>query len=109
MIHPLIDIVVFAPLLGALIAGFFGKVIGRTATHRIAIGLMICSFIAALVIAKFVFVNGITGNSILYHWVLSDSYAFNVGFLVDPLSTVMLVVVTFVSLIVHILHRWVYA
>ncbi len=52
MIYTLILIIVFAPLLGALIAGFFGKVIGRTATHRAAITLVFLAFIGALIIAK---------------------------------------------------------
>lgn len=102
MINPLIFVVVFAPLLGSIIAGFLGKVIGRTATHRTAISLMICSFVAALIIAKQVFIGGQLSNGILYHWVLDGQYAFNVGFLIDQLSAVMLVVVTFVSLVVHI-------
>ena len=102
MNHPLVLVVVFAPLLGAIIAGFLGKAIGRSATHRIAIGLMICSFAAALGIAKQVLIDGKTYNDLLYHWVLSGHYAFDVGFLVDQLSAVMLVIVTFVSLVVHI-------
>ncbi len=102
MNHPLVLVVVFAPLLGAIIAGFLGKVVGRSATHRIAIGLMICSFAAALGIAKQVLIDGKTYNDLLYHWVLSGHYAFDVGFLVDQLSAVMLVIVTFVSLVVHI-------
>ncbi len=102
MIYPLLLIVVFAPLLGSIIAGFFGKVIGRTATHRTTIGLMICSFAAALVLAKHVLVDGQTYNGILYNWVINPHYGFNVGFLVDQLSAVMMLVVTFVSLVVHI-------
>ena len=100
--HPLILVTVFAPLLGALIAGFFGKVIGRTATHRTLITLMICSFICAVWIAKLVFVDHQTYTGVLYSWAMDAHYAFNVGFLVDPLTALMLVVVTFVSLVVHI-------
>lgn len=100
--HSLILVTVFAPLLGALIAGFLGKVIGRTATHRTLITLMILSFVSALWIAKLVFVDQQTYNGVLYNWAMDGHYAFNVGFLVDPLTALMLVVVTFVSLIVHI-------
>ncbi len=53
------------------------------ATHRAAIGLMICSFVAALVVAKQVLIDGQTYNGVLYHWVLDGNYAFNVGFLID--------------------------
>jgi len=102
VIHALIFIVVFAPLLGSITAGFFGKLIGRVATHRVAIILMIASFISALIIAKQVLINGQNYNGVLYHWFKDAHYAFDVGFLIDPLSALMLVVVTFVSLVVHI-------
>jgi len=102
VIKSLILIVVFAPLLGSLIAGFLGKLIGRTATHRIAVALMIISFAAALAIAEQVLIEHQTYNGVLYNWVLDSHYGFNIGFLIDPLSAVMLVVVTFISLIVHI-------
>lgn len=102
MIEFLILIVVFAPLLGSIVAGFFGKLIGRTATHRTAISLMVISFLTALWIGKLVLIDGQSYTGVLYHWVADSHYSFNVGFLVDQLSTLMLLVVTFVSLIVHV-------
>jgi NADH-quinone oxidoreductase subunit L len=102
VIYPFLLITVFAPLLGSLIAGFFGKVIGRANTHRITILLMIVSFACAIVVAKQVLSDGQKLNQILYHWVLDGSLGFNVGFLVDQLTAVMLLVVTFISLLVHI-------
>ena len=98
----LISILVFAPLLGSIIAGFFGKLIGRTATHRVAVALMVISFIAALIVAKSVFIDGKIVNQLLYHWFADSHYSFNIGFLVDQLTAVMLIVVTFISLLVHI-------
>jgi NADH-quinone oxidoreductase subunit L len=98
----LLYIIIFAPLLGSLIAGFLGKVIGKRATHCTAIGLMICSFVAAIILAKIVLIDGQTYNGLLYHWVIDSRYAFNVGFLIDSLTSVMILVVTFVSLLVHV-------
>jgi NADH-quinone oxidoreductase subunit L len=98
----MIYLTVFAPLLGAVTAGFFGRLIGRTNTHRVTIGLMIISFLSAVLVAKQALVNGQTYNDFLYHWALTGSYAFDVGFLIDPLSALMMVIVTFVSLVVHI-------
>lgn len=98
----LVYIIIFAPLLGSLIAGLLGKVIGRSNTHRTTIALMICSFIAAVILAKKVFIDGQTYNGLMYHWLISSHYAFNIGFLIDPLSSLMMLVVTFVSLLVHI-------
>ncbi len=102
MIQLLTIIIVFAPLLGAVIAGLLGQVIGRQATHRITIGLMILAFFAALALAKVILIDGQSYNGILYHWVISNAYAFNIGFLIDPLTAVMVTIVTFISLLVHI-------
>lgn len=98
----LIYIIVFAPLLGSLIAGLLGKVIGRRNTHLTTIGLMICSLIAAIILAKKVLIDGQTYNGVMYHWLINSRYAFNIGFLIDPLSSLMILIVTFVSLLVHI-------
>lgn len=92
---------VFAPLLGSLIAGFFGKLIGRNATHRTAIGLVFLSFLAAIWIGKLVFIDHQGLNAVLYHWVITGR-GFDIGFLIDSLSALMMLIVTFVSLLVHI-------
>ena len=98
---PLLLIVAFAPLLGAIIAGLFGRAIGRTASHRITISLMIVSCIGAFILLHEV-MNGYRFNGSLYTWMISDGIRFEVGFLIDALSAMMMVVVTFVSLMVHI-------
>ena len=98
---PLLLIIPFAPLLGAIIAGFFGRAIGRTASHRITIGLMMVSCIGSFMVLYDV-MNGYRFNGSLYTWMISDGIRFEVGFLIDALSAMMMVVVTFVSLMVHI-------
>ncbi|HEU0186690.1 MAG TPA: NADH-quinone oxidoreductase subunit L [Gallionellaceae bacterium] len=96
-------LVPLAPLLGALIAGLFGKALGRTWTHRITILLVAVSFLASLAIFKnLIFDGGNTFNGRVYQWLTSGDTSFEVGFLVDPLSVTMMLVVTFVSLMVHI-------
>ena len=98
---PLLLIIPFAPLLGAIVAGFFGRVIGRSASHRITIGLLIVSCVGAFMVLHDV-MNGYRFNGSLYTWMISDGVRFEVGFLIDALSAMMMVVVTFVSLMVHI-------
>ena len=98
---PLLLIIPFAPLLGAIIAGFFGRAIGRAASHRITIALLIVSCIASFMVLQDV-MNGYRFNGSLYTWMISDGVHFEVGFLIDALSAMMMVVVTFVSLMVHI-------
>ena len=98
---PLLLIVPFAPLLGAIIAGLFGRAIGRMGSHRITIGLMIVSCVGSFLVLQDV-LSGYRFNGSLYTWMISDGIRFEVGFLIDALSAMMMVVVTFVSLMVHI-------
>ncbi len=96
-------LVPLAPLLGAVVAGLFGKSLGRTWTHRITILLVAVSFFASLAIFKNMFFDGgHTFNGRVYQWITSGDTSFEIGFLIDPLSVMMMLVVTFVSLMVHI-------
>ncbi len=94
-------IVPFAPLIGAILAGFFGKQIGRKGAHTAAILGVLVSFIVSILIAIDV-ANGETFNGPLYHWMTSGGLRFEVGFLIDRLTVTMMLVVTSVSLMVHI-------
>lgn len=92
-----------APLLGAIIAGFFGRVLGRNATHTITIlGVLISTVLALMVFDHHVLQQGAVFNQNLYTWMQIGSLNVSVGFLIDNLTAVMLVVVSFVSLMVHI-------
>ncbi len=94
-------IVPFAPLLGALIAGLFGRTIGRTLSHVVTIAGVLISLIASLMILREV-MAGETFNGSLYTWAVVDGLKFEVGFLIDTLTATMMCVVTSVSLMVHI-------
>ena len=94
-------IVPLAPLLGALIVGLFGWFIGRTWSHRIAILGVAISCIASYYVFQDV-QRGHTFNGDLYTWMESGGVSFKIGFLIDKLSAMMMLVVTFVSLMVHI-------
>ncbi len=94
-------LVPLAPLLGAIAAGLFGKVLGRTWSHRITIMLVAVSFFASLAIFRDV-MAGHLFNGTVYKWLASDVTSFEVGFLIDRLTVMMMLVVTFVSLMVHI-------
>jgi len=90
-------------LLGAVIAGFFGKQIGRAGSHWVAILGVAASFVLSLIVLKDVALDGAAiYNKSLYTWMISDGIRFEVGFLIDGLSALMMVVVTSVSLMVHI-------
>ena len=94
-------IVPFAPLLGALIAGLFGRTIGRTLSHVVTIAGVLISLIASLMVLREV-MAGETFNGSLYTWAVVDGLKFEVGFLIDTLTATMMCVVTSVSLMVHI-------
>ena len=90
-----------APLFGALVAGLLGQAIGRGGAHRITIASVLVSFIAAVVVFQDVLSGG-TFNGSVYTWITSGTTRLEIGFLIDRLSATMMLVVTFVSLMVHI-------
>ena len=94
-------LVPLAPLFGALAAGLFGNVLGRVWSHRITIAMVAVSFFTSLMIFNDV-AAGNTFNGGVYTWMTSGDTKFEVGFLIDQLTVVMMLVVTFVSLMVHI-------
>lgn len=99
-------IIVLAPLAGSAIAGLFRNQIGRIGAHTVTILGVTVSFILSTYIAYGIFSGSLpTLNTVVYSWAnggLLLPYDFNIGFLIDPLSATMLLVVTFVSLLVHI-------
>jgi len=92
-----------APLLGAVIAGLFGRRIGRAGAHTVTILGVGVSFLLSLIVLKqFALDDAVTYNATVYQWMLSDGVNFEVGFLIDKLTALMMTVVSFVSLMVHI-------
>ena len=95
--------IVLAPLIAAIIAGLFGRQIGRAAAHWITIlGVGLSCVLSLLVLKNLYWDGGPIENYTLYMWAVSDGLEMKVGFLVDRLTALMMAVVTFVSLMVHI-------
>jgi NADH-quinone oxidoreductase subunit L len=94
--------IVLAPLLGSIIAGLFGKQVGRVWAHRAAVYGVGIAFFLSVWVLKLVAIDGETYNQQVYQWLQSGSLSLEVGFMVDALTAMMMVVVTFVSLMVHI-------
>ncbi|HMU64570.1 MAG TPA: NADH-quinone oxidoreductase subunit L [Nitrosomonas sp.] len=95
-------LVPLAPLLGAIIAGLFGRFIGTTWSHRVTILLVFVSLITSLIIFQDVIQAGNIFNGTIYTWLVLGQTEFEVGFLIDPLSVTMMVIVNLVSLMVHV-------
>ncbi|HLA74482.1 MAG TPA: NADH-quinone oxidoreductase subunit L, partial [Gammaproteobacteria bacterium] len=95
--------IVLAPLIGAIVAGLFGKKIGRAGAHWAAIIGVTISFLLSLVVFKDVIIDhAAIFNGPVYTWMSSGALHFEIGFLIDQLTALMIVVVSFVSLMVHI-------
>ncbi|MDO9598043.1 MAG: NADH-quinone oxidoreductase subunit L [Azoarcus sp.] len=94
-------IVPLAPLFGAIVAGLFGKLVGRTGSHVVTIAGVAISFIASVLVFQDVRA-GNTFNGTVYTWMVLGDLSFEIGFLIDSLTAMMMLVVTFVSLMVHI-------
>ncbi len=90
-----------APLAGALIAGLAGKQVGTRGAHTATILGVLIAFIGSCFVLQQV-LDGARFNSTIYQWAVVDKLVMEVGFLVDGLTAMMMVVVTFVSLMVHI-------
>jgi NADH-quinone oxidoreductase subunit L len=94
-------LVPMAPLIGAIVAGLFGKRIGRAGAHWVTILGVFISFACSVVVLVQA-LDGTTFNGSVYVWATSGGTRFEIGFLIDNLTALMMVVVTFVSLMVHV-------
>jgi len=94
--------IVLAPLAAAIVAGLFGRVVGRAGAHTVTIlGVAISFGLSAKVFWELL--GGAPAfDGPVYTWLVSDGLRMEVGFLIDRLSALMMVVVTFVSLMVHV-------
>ena len=94
--------IALAPLAAAVVAGLFGRSIGRAGAHSVTIAGWACRALSLLRALSDPVPGSGSLNGIVYTWLVSDGLTMDVGFLIDRLSAMMMVVVTFVSLMVHI-------
>ncbi len=95
-------LVVLLPFLGAVLAGLFGRKIGRVAAHTATIIGVGASFALSCWVLWQLLQGASPFNENLYTWFQVGDLTVNIGFMVDKLTAMMMVVVTFVSLLVHI-------
>ena len=96
-------LIVLSPLAGAILAGVFGRQLDRQTAHQVAILGVAVSCLLSLYVFKDIVIDGSPAfNGAVYTWMVSDGVRFEVGFLIDRLSAMMMLVVTFVSLMVHV-------
>lgn len=90
------------PALAVLINGMFGKRYLKTKTGYLAVGSVGLSFLVSCIIFWEVAFNHQTANLVLYEWITAERLSVNFGFLIDPLSAVMIMVVTGVGFLIHV-------
>src|SRR5579863_3012261 len=91
------------PLAGAVLAGLAGRLLGRVGSHSVTTGSVAISCVLSLYVLKQIAWDGVPSfNGPIYTWLISDGVHFDVGFLIDRLTALMMAVVTFVSLCVHV-------
>jgi len=95
-------LILFLPLIASIIAGFFGKLIGDKNSEYVTSGLVSISALLSISVLYRVITNQYEENIVIATWINSGSLDVNWSMLIDPLSAVMLVVVTSVSSLVHI-------
>ena len=95
-------LIVFLPLLAAIISGFFGNKLGNRFSEILTSLFVSISAIFSIYIFYNVMINDYNSNIIISSWISSGTLEVNWSIKIDPLSSVMLVVVTFISSLVHI-------
>ncbi|TNF69087.1 MAG: NADH-quinone oxidoreductase subunit L [Gammaproteobacteria bacterium] len=112
MIELLAIIVVLAPLVGSLFAGLLGRRFGKLSVNFVTIGMMTIAVLGSILLAYEVLANGSLYQAFLnihpnttfnvYVWGSTLDLDLNVGFIIDPITIYMMVVVTFVATLVHV-------
>ena len=93
--------IIFLPLIGSLL-GYFGKSLTKYFSEITTSLFVTISAIMSIIVFWNGFQNNIYGNYKIFEWISSGGFIANWSINIDPLSSVMLVVVTFVSALVHI-------
>ena len=94
-------IIVFLPLIASIISGFFSKKIGTKNSQILASSLIAISGILSLFIFYQVLVENYSSNKLIFNWISSGNFDVNWSIKIDPLTSVMLVVVSLISSIIH--------
>ena len=102
-IYQLSLLAVIAPLIGSIIVGLFGRLISKSSAHLLTIGgVAISLFVSTLIFYQLWQSDFEPHNFSVYQWALIGSFSLEIGFLIDSLTATMMIVVTSVSLMVHV-------
>ena len=93
--------IVLLPLLGSIISGFFGKRLGAKSCQILTSSFVSISAILSFVIFYQVFIQDYSSNKLIFNWISSGNLDVNWSINIDPLTSVMLVIVSLISSIIH--------
>jgi len=93
--------IVLLPLLGSIVAGLFGKRLGAKLCQLLTSSLVSLSAIISFYIFYKVFLQDYSSNKLIFNWISSGTFNVNWSINIDPLTSVMLVVVSLISSIIH--------
>jgi NADH-quinone oxidoreductase subunit L len=93
--------ILFLPLLGSIISGFFGKNLPMKFCEILTSIFILISAILSLIIFYNVILYDYYSNKLIFNWISSGNFIVNWSIFIDPLSSVMLVVVSLISSIIH--------
>ena len=93
--------IVLLPLIGSIISGFFGKQIGVKLSQILTCAFVSISALFSLFIFYQVFTSDYSSNKLIFNWISSGNFNVNWSINIDPLASVMIVVVTFISSLIH--------
>ncbi len=93
--------IVLLPLLGSIVSGFFGKKLGAKVCQILTSSFVSISAILSLFIFYKVFVQDYSSNKLIFNWISSGDFHVNWSIQIDSLTSVMLVIVSLISSIIH--------
>ena len=93
--------IVLLPLLGSIIAGFFGKQFGAKLCQVLTSLFVLISAILSFFIFYAVLIENYSSNKLIFNWISSGDFSVNWSINIDPLTSVMLVIVSLISSIIH--------
>ena len=93
--------IVLLPLLGSIVSGFFGKKLGAKLCQILTSSFVSISAILSLFIFYKVFVQDYSSNKLIFNWISSGDFHVNWSIQIDSLTSVMLVIVSLISSIIH--------
>jgi NADH-quinone oxidoreductase subunit L len=98
----IIKLIPFFPLLAVIVNGLFGHRYSHDLAHRFAWGSVLLSFLCALAVFTDQLKSGSVREVVVYKWIFGGDLTINLAFLVDPLTCIMLLVVTGVGFLIHV-------